>query len=210
MAVTVEGSLERYTVGSSDRMPPWCNQRVGYEVVGQADIRLGTSVVHIVGYPVEMAVVLHHKGAVASGALHRRLLVGMETVRTTADAVGIELMTQAFFLENGMVIALAAGVLHQCLVAVLILYITVQAEVVLEPLHELAAVTIDDMILLVNGNLLPAKSCVVGIIDIAAHQAPLGMAIPVGDIGSKMMLLRDFPSTIDTYLVVVGTAAVVG
>ena len=73
---------------------------------------------------------------------------------------------------------------------------TVQAEVVLKLLEKLAGVTIDDVIPLVDRNLLPAKTCVAGAVDIVAHQASSGVVLPVRHVGGKAVLLRDYPSAI--------------
>ena len=164
VTATVEGALECCAVGGTDRTPRQLNKVVGCEVVGQTEIGLGTSVVHIVSYPVEVAVGLDDIDAVFAKRvkrLHTRLLVWVETVRATADAMSVVVVPHAGFLEICLMEALLTGIFHDGLLTVLTHDKTVIAEVMMEFLDESAVITIDDVIIIVNGKLLLAKILVV-------------------------------------------------
>ena len=174
MAAAIEGALECRAVGGSDGTPGARHKVGGNEVVVNVDVGLGTAVVDTVGYPVEVAEVAHHIGAVAAGQGFRgRLLIGMETALGATDAIGVVVVARAGLFENGVMIALAAGVFHQGALAVAMLFRAVVAEVVGEPAHELAFIAINDMLVFVDGNLLVAKTLVVGGLDIATKQTAL-------------------------------------
>ena len=122
MTATVEGSLECGAVSGSNRMPRQLHITVGYEVVGQAEISLGTAVVHIVSYPVEVAVGLNHIDAVLAKRVkrfHTRLLVWMETVLAAADAILVIVVPHALLLEICLMEALLTGIFHHGVLAVL-------------------------------------------------------------------------------------------
>ena len=120
MAITVEGSPECRAVSIADRMPRQPHKTVGYQVVVKPEVSLGTSVVDIVGHPVEVAERFDDIGAVATaiGILHRRTCVGVQTAWSGAEAVSVEVMAYAFLLEVHLMEALSAGISHEGVFAV--------------------------------------------------------------------------------------------
>jgi hypothetical protein len=113
---------------------------------------LGTTVVHILGYPVEVAERLDYKYAVIGATrLRSRLLVGMGTVRFTADAILVVVMSFAWFLKQRFMITLTAGIFHNDVIASLLFDDATITIIMREFLEESARVTIKDVSLIVNG-----------------------------------------------------------
>jgi hypothetical protein len=164
---------------------------------------LGTTVVDIVGYPVEVAEALDHKDTVATacGILHVGAFVWMQTALAGADVVGIVVMSDAVLLEVYVMIALATGIFHQGVFTVCPLFAALTQRMG-ELLKKSAVATIDHVVVFVNGQLLFAKLFVVSLNDIVTHQAPLVVTFPVRGIGSPVMLFCDYLSAIQTSLVV--------
>jgi hypothetical protein len=183
---------------------PWqCHQTVGIEVVVKSEMGLGTTVVDIVGYPVEVAEALDHKDTVATacGILHVGAFVWMQTALAGADVVGIVVMSYALLLEVHIMIALAAGIFHQGVFTVSPLFAALIQRMG-ELLEESAVATIYHVVVFVNGQLLLAKLFVTSLNDIVTHQTALVVAFPVRGIGSPVMLFCDYLSAIQTFLVV--------
>ena len=72
--------------------------------------------------------------------------------------------------------------------------------------HELAVITVNHVVILVDGKLLLAKTLVVCCLDMATNQASLGVIFPVGHKGGKAMILRHLLSTFQTGLEMLLTA----
>ena len=175
VAATIKSPLVCRAVGRPDGSPRQRHILIGDEVVGQPDIGLGPPVVHIVGYPIEVTEGLDDKHAVlaVSRLLHLRLLIGMETARAAADAIGVVVMSQARFLEHGLVKTLAARIFHQSVLAVLAFFGALVRVVVWNFLEESTAVAVKHVRKFVNGNLLLAEIDVTGRLDQVAIQASL-------------------------------------
>ena len=201
MAATVEGSFECRAVSSADRLPGHLDEVFGNQVVGKTEMGLGTAVVDIVSYPVEVAEGLDDIGAVATGMLHSGTLVGVQTLLTGAEAVFVELMAHARLIKVHHMVALAAGIFHEGVFAVSSHHgATLQR--MGEFLDELAVAAVNHVIVIVDWQLLLAKALVLRINDIVTHQTPLVVVSPVSRIGSKFMLLPNLLSAILTFLVV--------
>ena len=204
VTATVEGSLECGAVGGTDRTPRQLYKVVGIEVIGQTEIGLGTAVVHIVSYPVKVAVGPDDIDAVlaTSKLFHTRLFIRMETVRAATDAIGVIVVTHAGFLEVCLMEALFTGIFHDGLLTVLAHNKAVITEVMMEFLDESAVITINDVIIFVNGKFLFAKILVISLRHIVTNQTHLGMTGIVGHIGCPTMVVIDNLSAIRTFLVV--------
>ncbi len=211
VTATVEGALECRAVGGTNRQPGLSHEVVGNEVVGQTDVGLGATVVHIVGYPIEVAEIADDIYAVAgaSEGLHSRLLIGMETALAAADAILVVVMTFAGLLEVCPMVALLAGVFHDDGFAVTVLFRTHITVLMAEFLKE-SAITVNHVIKIVHGNLLLAEINMIGLDDKIANETTLVVTAPVGRIACPFVGFRNNLSAVKTFLVVFFCAQLVG
>ena len=210
VAITVEGSLECRAVSIADRMPWQLHKTVGNQVIVKSEMSLGTTVVDIVGYPVEVTEGLDDISAVCAALwiLHRRTFVGMQTALAGAEAVSVEVMAYASLLKVHLMEALVAGIFHNSVFAVCS-HFSATFQRMGEFLEESAS-TINHVRGLVNGQLLLTKIFVLCRDDIVTHQTPLVVFFPVRGTGRKFMLLNDHLSAIQTFLVVYRIAIILG
>jgi hypothetical protein len=165
---------------------------------------LGTTVVHIFRYPVEVTKRLDYKYAVIGATrLRSRLLVGMATVRFSADAIFVVVMSFAWFLKQRFMITLTAGIFHKDVIAPLLFDDATITIVMREFLEESARVTIKDVARIVNGEFHLTKFSMIRRLHQVTKQTALIMAFPVGRIGGPLMDVRNFLAAVKTFLIVV-------